>query len=145
MAHPHTPSTPSPSKLSLFPSLPMCRRSSLLTGQVKRWGYGPNHTTARKLGIHSILSVSDHSYIHVHSGRGESYFTYIQSIFRRGYTVLILVVYLTYKCVYVTNTVTRPLAECICRPIKQNRSLVRPTRCQLSRSLFANAGLTHLS
>ncbi len=48
-----TPRTPPPptspvSKSSLFLSLPVCRRSSLLTG--KGAGVEPNHRTARKLG-----------------------------------------------------------------------------------------------
>ncbi len=47
---PHPPPTPSRvSKLSLFLSLPVSRRSSLLTGGVGREGEEPNHMTERKL------------------------------------------------------------------------------------------------
>jgi hypothetical protein len=38
------------SKLPLFRNLPVCRRSSLLTGEKEGVGVEPNHTTARKLG-----------------------------------------------------------------------------------------------
>jgi hypothetical protein len=95
-------STPSPSKLSLLLVLLVRRRSSLLTGEEtgEEVGEEPNHTgDGEKAGKSSFNILCLRPFIY--SGRGESYFTYIQSIFRRGYTVLILYVYLTYKCVYV--------------------------------------------
>jgi hypothetical protein len=57
--HDFAPS-PSPpvSKLSLFLSLSVYRRSSLLTGKGGGVGEEPNHTTARKFGplkINSLL------------------------------------------------------------------------------------------
>ncbi len=48
LAHPLPPSPIS--KLSLFLSLPMCRRSGLLTRDGEGVGEEPNHTTARKPG-----------------------------------------------------------------------------------------------
>ncbi len=55
---PPPPASPLPvSKLSLFISLPVCRRSSLLTGE----GVGeeePNHTTARKPDFLKIIPYS---------------------------------------------------------------------------------------
>jgi hypothetical protein len=46
---PHSPPLSPVSKLSLFLSLPVCRRASLPTGGVGVvWGEEPNHTTARK-------------------------------------------------------------------------------------------------
>ncbi len=42
---------PSPgSKFSLFLSLPVCRRPSLMTGEGEAVGEEPNHMTARKTG-----------------------------------------------------------------------------------------------
>ncbi len=48
------------SKLSLFISLPLCRRSSLLTGEAGEKGVGedPNHTTARNPGPLCIIQCS---------------------------------------------------------------------------------------
>jgi hypothetical protein len=56
--HAHPLPLSSISKLSLFLSLPVCRRSSLLTGEGEGLGVGvePNHTTVRRLGLLYILS-----------------------------------------------------------------------------------------
>jgi hypothetical protein len=56
LAHPLPPSPVS--KLSLFLGLPVCRRSSLLTGEGERVGEEPNHTTARKPGPLEIIHYS---------------------------------------------------------------------------------------
>jgi hypothetical protein len=112
VAHPHTPSTPSP--MQQVVSLSQSSYASPVEPTDRRGGDGvgvePNHTTTRKLeNHHSILSVSDHSYTADEENRtSPTCILYIQSIFRRGYTVLILYVYLTYKCVSVTNPATRP-------------------------------------
>ncbi len=57
---PPPPPPPSPvKKLPLFLSLPLCRRSSLLTGEGGEGvGKEPNHTKARKPGLLYIIAYS---------------------------------------------------------------------------------------
>jgi hypothetical protein len=60
LAHPLTPPPPPHlSKLTLFLSLPVCHRSSLLMGEGGGGrGEEPNHMTARKPGLLEIIEYS---------------------------------------------------------------------------------------
>ncbi len=90
VAHPYTTSTPFPASCLSF-SVFLCvvgRAYWQERGQGRRWG---RSQILRRRGSWKIIQYSLSQTIHTYSsGRGESYFTYIQSIFRRGYTVLIL-------------------------------------------------------
>ncbi len=58
-AAPRPPPPPFPvSNMSLFLSLPVCRRSSLLNGEWAWVGVEPNHTTAKKPGPLKIIQYS---------------------------------------------------------------------------------------
>ncbi len=72
-AHRRKPLPPSPvSKFSLFRSLPVCRRTSLLKWEKDKMGEEPNHTTARKpdplLIIRYSLPSSHHLLYSKHGG-----------------------------------------------------------------------------